>query len=173
MQTCFPGLANSCKEVKWVVIDRLISYWILQMVTLRWITELKLEIAGWSEDYSLVEGQARKFIHPRSQLQKMLFWSCLQNIRIPMILIIELEHLSEEITQVTCKASNLKRLCMREAKKVGVSKIAVSWSTIKQDSLYIDNSSPLTKSLGSKRHWLLVVEDCSDHAQLFFERSLI
>ena len=49
--------------------------------------------------------------------------------------------------------------------------MAVAWSKIKGESLYIDISLPYTASLGGKKHWLLVIDDSTDHALSCFSKE--
>ena len=55
-----------------------------------------------------------------------------------------------------------------KAKKAAVSKSAIERSKIKGERLFIDISSPYTISMGSKKHWLQVLEDSTDHAWSYF-----
>ena len=51
-----------------------------------------------------------------------------------------------------------------KAKKGTVHKKAVECSKILGERLFFDISSPLTPTVGGKKHWLLVMEDSSDYA---------
>ena len=53
-----------------------------------------------------------------------------------------------------------------QAKKADVSKKAIAQSKIKGKRLYLDIC--LTESLHSKKHWLLVIGDWTDHAWGYF-----
>ena len=57
-----------------------------------------------------------------------------------------------------------KACALGKAKKTLVSKVAVPCSIIKCKRLLIDISSLPTDSMGSKKHWPLIVEDYIDHA---------
>ena len=53
-----------------------------------------------------------------------------------------------------CNACALGR-----AKMARVSKMAITYSTVKGQRSFIDISSTATVSMGGKKHWLLLVED--------------
>ena len=55
-----------------------------------------------------------------------------------------------------------------KAKKARARKTAVPCSMVKGRRLFIYISSPSTVSLGSKKHWIFVVEDRNDYALSFF-----
>ena len=51
-----------------------------------------------------------------------------------------------------------------KAPKAGVNKKAVAQSKMKGERKYLDVSLPSEASLSSKKHWLLIVADWTDHA---------
>ncbi len=46
--------------------------------------------------------------------------------------------------------------------------LAVPRSTNKRERTVFDISSPLTKTMGGKQHWLMVVDDCKDYCWRYF-----
>eukprot|EP01083_Nonionella_stella_P273276 926952_1 len=83
----------------------------------------------------------------------------------------ELGHPSEMTTRSTAKArgeklggtfTQCKECVLSKAKQKKVSKDSVERSKTPGGRLFIDISSPKTKSIGGSKHWLLVVDDCSD-----------
>ena len=84
---------------------------------------------------------------------------------------VELGNSSESITHATALALGIQvtstfKLCedctLQKAKQQGVSKTAVAWSTILGERLFFDISSPSTPTFGSKKHWLLIIDDSSN-----------
>ena len=57
---------------------------------------------------------------------------------------------------------------MWKAKLQGVSKTDVSWSKILGERLFFNISFPSNPTFGSKKHWLLAIDDSSDYAMSFF-----
>eukprot|EP01083_Nonionella_stella_P004795 13981_1 len=89
----------------------------------------------------------------------------------------ELGHPSEMTTRSTAKArgeklggtfTQCKECVLSKAKQKKVSKDSVERSKTPGGRLFIDISSPKTKSIGGSKHWLLVVDDCSDNTFSFF-----
>ncbi len=83
-----------------------------------------------------------------------------------------LGHPSESITHATAHAEGIllkgnfnpcEDCALGKARQVKMSKKAVPKSTNKEERLFIDISSPLTKSMCSKQHWLLDLDDCTDY----------
>ena len=59
--------------------------------------------------------------------------------------------------------------CMiAKAKQKGVPKIRKERSTVPGQRIFIDISSPTKKSVGGSKHWLLVLDDCTDMPFSFF-----
>ena len=84
-----------------------------------------------------------------------------------------LGHPSEATTRATAKVVGVRlvgqlkpcedcALSIAKAKKI--SKAPVKRASKPGHCLCIDISSPSTKSMGGKSHWLLVVDDCTDYA---------
>ena len=57
---------------------------------------------------------------------------------------------------------------LSKAKAKKISKVPVKQAGKPGGRLCIDISSPSTKSIGGKCHWLLVVDDCTNYAWSFF-----
>ncbi len=83
-----------------------------------------------------------------------------------------LGHPSEAITCASAHAEGVslkgnfnpcEDCALGKARQNNVSKKAVPRSTNKGERLFIDISSPSTKSMGGKQHWLLIVDDCTDY----------
>ncbi len=88
-----------------------------------------------------------------------------------------LGHPSEAITHATAQAEGIllkgnfspcEDCALGKARQTNVSKKAVPGSTNKGEQLFIDTSSPSTKSMGGKQHWLLVVDDCTNYCWCYF-----
>jgi transposase InsO family protein len=88
-----------------------------------------------------------------------------------------LGHPSEATTRATAKVFGVKLVgqmkpcedcALSKAKAKKISKVPVKRASKPGGRLCIDISSPSTKSIGGKRHWLLVVDDCTDYAWSFF-----
>lgn len=88
-----------------------------------------------------------------------------------------LGHPSEATTRATAKAYGVKLVgqlkpcencALSKAKAKKINKAPVKRATTPGGRLCIDISSPSTKSIGGKCHWLLVVDDCTDYAWSFF-----
>ncbi len=88
-----------------------------------------------------------------------------------------LGHPSEAITRATAHAEGIllkgnfspcEDCALGKARQANVSKKAVPRSTNKGERLFIDISSPSTKSMGGKQHWLLIVDDCTDYCWSYF-----
>ena len=69
--------------------------------------------------------------------------------------------------QVTGTFKHSEDCALEKAKNSGVSKMAVALSKILGERLFLDISSPLTPTLGGKKHWLLVVEDSRNYSLSF------
>ena len=83
----------------------------------------------------------------------------------------ELGHPCEAVTKATAKLKNIKltgefKPCedcaVGKSKQKMVSKAPKPKSKIKGEKLLIDISSPKTKSIGGKKHWLLIMDDCTE-----------
>ena len=90
---------------------------------------------------------------------------------------VELSHPSKSITHTTAKALGIQvtdtfmsceDCTLSEAKQQTVSKKAVPWSKILGERLFFDISSLSTPTFGSKKHWLLIVDDSSNFSWHFF-----
>ena len=90
-----------------------------------------------------------------------------------IILHAEPGHPSEVITDVTGRAIGLhltgtfnscEDCTLGKAKKESVSKKNMKQSKILGERLFFDISSPLSSTLGGKKHWLMVVEDSTNYA---------
>ena len=90
---------------------------------------------------------------------------------------VELGHPSETITQATAKALGIqvtgtfkpcKNYALCKAEQCTVSKMAVPCSQILGKRLFFDISPPSTPTFGSKHHWLLVIDDCSNYSWSLF-----
>eukprot|EP00970_Alexandrium_tamarense_P003304 scaffold525_cov112-Alexandrium_tamarense.AAC.1 len=88
-----------------------------------------------------------------------------------------LGHPCEATTRATAKAFGVrligqmkpcKNCALSKAKAKKISKVPVKRASKPGGRLHIDISSPSTKSIGGKCHWLLVVDDCTDYAWSFF-----
>ena len=53
-------------------------------------------------------------------------------------------------------------------KKAALTKLPVERSKIKGKRLFIDFSSPSTVNMGSKKHWMLVLQDSTNHTWSYF-----
>ena len=64
------------------------------------------------------------------------------------------------------------RICeecvLGKAKKTSVPKVKLERANRPGERIFIDISSPTTKSIGGSRHWLLVLDDYSDYPMSFF-----
>ena len=130
------------------------------MATSSQIGKLRVNIDGLLELNSFVKGKVRECICPRNSKT---------DIR---ELYTERGHPSEDITWATGKAMGLqltgmfkpcKDCALTEAKKNGMSKMALSCSMVKGKRLFIDISSPSTATMGGKKHWHLIVEDRTEY----------
>ncbi len=83
-----------------------------------------------------------------------------------------LGHLSKAITFSTAHAEDIsskgnfnpcENCTLGKARQANVSKKAIPRSTNEGEWLFIDISSPSTKSMGGKQHWLLILRDCTDY----------
>ena len=90
---------------------------------------------------------------------------------------VKLGHQLETITWSTAKATGIQvtgmfKPCedcaLGKAKQCAVSKMAVPHSHILGERLFFDISSPSTPTFGGKRHWLLVINNCSNYCWSFF-----
>ena len=88
-----------------------------------------------------------------------------------------LGHPCEATTRATAKAFGVRLIgqmkpckdcALSKAKAKKISKVPVKRASKPGGRLCIDISSPSTKSVGGKCHWLLVVDDCTDYAWSFF-----
>jgi len=88
-----------------------------------------------------------------------------------------LGHPCEATTRATAKAFGVRLVgqfkpcedcALGKAKAKKISKVQVKRASKPGSRLCIDISSPSTKSIGGKSHWLLVVDDCTDYAWSFF-----
>ena len=88
-----------------------------------------------------------------------------------------LGHPSEAIVRATAKQFGIRlagqfkpceSCALSKAKAKKISKVPVKRASEPGGRLCIDISSPSTKSIGGKQHWLLVVDDCTDYAWSFF-----
>ena len=89
---------------------------------------------------------------------------------------VELGHPSETITHITTKAlciqvTGMFKPCkdcdLGKAKQGAVSKKTTLIANFRGKAFF-DISTPFTPTLGSKHHWLLVIDDCSDYLWSFF-----
>ena len=55
-----------------------------------------------------------------------------------------------------------------KAKESRVNKKAVEHFKILGETLFFDITSPSTSTFGGKKHWLLVIEDCTDYEWSYF-----
>ena len=58
-----------------------------------------------------------------------------------------------------------------KAKQTKLSKVPIKRSKKKGERLFLDISSPQTTSIGGKKHWLLVLDDCTDLAWSYFLKN--
>ena len=88
-----------------------------------------------------------------------------------------LGHPSEATTRATAEVFGVRLVgqlkpcedcALSKAKAKKISKAPVKRASKPGHRLCTDISSPLTKSIGGKSHWLLVVDDCTDYAWSFF-----
>ena len=50
----------------------------------------------------------------------------------------------------------------------GISKLALAQSKIEQEGLFVDVRLPSTASLGGTKHWVLGIDDLTNHACTYF-----
>ena len=62
-----------------------------------------------------------------------------------------------------------KACALGKAKKANISKTVNKRSTIARKWLFIDISPPMATSFGSKKQWLLIIDDYSDYMGLFLK----
>ena len=81
-------------------------------------------------------------------------------------------HPPETITHETAHAEGVllkgkfkpcEDCALGKARQANVSKRFVPRSSNRGEQLFLDISSPSTRSMGGKWHWLLVVDDCIDY----------
>src|SRR5210317_1107884 len=92
----------------------------------------------------------------------------------------QLGHPSFDSTRATAKAQNItltgtqeqcEACAQAKSQQKRTNKETIPRSEIPAERFFIDISSPKTTSLGGAKHWLLVLDDCTDCAFSFFLKS--
>ena len=93
-----------------------------------------------------------------------------------------LGHPCKAITCKTAKTMNIRSTCQFQpsehcslcnACKAAVNKAPIEHSSVNNKHHFINMSSCDAKNLGSRRHWLLIINDCTDYGWSFILKEKI